>query len=141
MSIFPFINGDDGILETSTNTLPIYYEVAWDFVNDRAIFQDGNPKIVEKNEAIKVWVYKAIKTARYEHEIYSFNYGCEIGNLIGKGYVRGFIESEAIRYIEEALLINPYIKRINNLKVSIKDDKLFVDGNIETIYGNLIYKI
>ena len=63
------------------------------------------------------------------------------GSSYGKGYVRGFIESEAIRYIEEALLINPYIKRINNLKVSFKDDELFVDGNLETIYGNLIYKI
>ena len=141
MSIFPFISGDDGILETSINTLPIYYEVAWDFVNDRAIFQDGKPKIVEKNEAIKIWIYKAIKTLRYEYEIYSFNYGCEIENLIGKGYVRGFIESEAIRYIEEALLINPYIKRINNLKVNFKNDKLTIDSNIETIYGNLIYKI
>ena len=112
MSIFPFINGDDGLLEASSNNLPIYKECAWDFVNDRAIFIDGSPKVVEKNEAIKVWIYKAIKTARYEHEIYSWNYGSEISSLIGKGYVNGFIESETIRYIEEALLINPYIIKI-----------------------------
>ncbi len=58
MSIFPFINGDDGLLEASNNNLPLYKECAWDFVNDRAIFVDGSPKIVYGNEGIKVWIYK-----------------------------------------------------------------------------------
>ena len=29
--IFPFINGDDGLLEASSNNLPVYKECAWDF--------------------------------------------------------------------------------------------------------------
>ena len=87
--IFPFINGDDGILDNNYTDLPIYKECAWDFVNDKAIFVDGSPKIVYKNEAIKVWIYKAIKTNRYQHEIYSWDYGCEIESLIGKGFEVG----------------------------------------------------
>ena len=141
MSIFPFINGDDGILEASLENLPIYKECAWDFVNDRAIFIDGSPKIVEKNEAIKVWIYKAIKTARYEYEIYSFDYGCELNTLLGKGYVKGYIESEAIRYIEEALLINPYIVKIYNIDIGFNNDNLNIYADIETVYGNLKYSI
>ena len=50
MSIFPFINGDDGLLQASSNNFPLYKECAWDFVNDRAIFVDGSPKIVYGNE-------------------------------------------------------------------------------------------
>ena len=141
MSIFPFINGDDGLLEASSNNFPLYKECAWDFVNDKAIFVDGSPKIVYGNEGIKVWIYKAIKTARYNYEIYSFDYGCELSTLLGKGYIKGFIESEAKRYIEEAILINPYIVKIYNLSVEFIDDKLNVYGDIETIYGSLKYKV
>ena len=135
--IFPFINGDDGLLEASSNNLPVYKECAWDFVKDEAIFVDGSPKIVYKNEAIKVWVYKAIKTNRYQHEIYSWDYGCEIESLIGKGFEFGFIKSETQRYIEEALLINPYITKINKIDVEFNKDILTAYVDLETVYGRL----
>ena len=135
--IFPFINGDDGLLEASSNNLPVYKECAWDFVKNEAIFVDGSPKIVYKNEAIKVWVYKAIKTNRYQHEIYSWDYGCEIESLIGKGFEFGFIKSETQRYIEEALLINPYITKINKIDVEFNKDILTAYVDLETVYGRL----
>ena len=137
MSIFPFINGDDGFLEASNNNLPLYKECAWDFVNDRAIFVDGSPKIVYGNEGIKVWIYKAIKTNRYEFEIYTWDYGSEIESLIGKGFQIGFIKSETKRYIEEALSINPYITKINKIDVDFKTDVLTAYVDLETVYGRL----
>lgn len=137
MSIFPFINGDNGLLEASNNNLPIYEECAWDFINDRAIFVDGNPKIVQRNEAIKVWAYKAIKTNRYQYEIYSWDYGCEIENLIGKGFQIGFIKSETRRYIEEALKVNEYITKINKIDINFKNDTLTAYVDLETVYGRL----
>ena len=135
--IFPFINGDDGILDNNYTDLPIYKECAWDFINDKAIFEDGSPKIVYKNEAIKVWIYKAIKTNRYQHEIYSWDYGCEIESLIGKGFEIGFIKSETQRYIEEALLVNPYITKINKIDVEFNKDVLTAYVDLETVYGRL----
>ena len=135
--IFPFINGDDGILDNNYTDLPIYKECAWDFVNDKAIFVDGSLKIVYKNEAIKVWIYKAIKTNRYQHEIYSWDYGCEIESLIGKGFEVGFIKSETQRYIEEALLVNPYITKINKIDVEFSKDILTAYVDLETVYGRL----
>ena len=141
MSIFPFINGDDGILETAANNFPVYYEVAWDFVNDRAIFQDGNPKIVEKNEAISVWVYKALLTSRYEHSIYTWNYGSELMSLIGKAYTPQLTESEAKRYIIEALEVNPYILEINVINASFNNGALNADIKLLTIYGESEVKI
>ena len=138
--IFPFINGDngdDGLLEASSNNLPVYKECAWDFVKDEAVFVDGSPKIVYKNEAIKIWIYKAIKTNRYQYEIYSWDYGSEIESLIGKGFEIGFIKSETQRYIEEALLINPYITKINKIDVKFNKDVLTAYVDLETIYGKL----
>ena len=137
MSIFPFINGDDGLLEASSNNFPLYKECAWDFVNDKAIFVDGSPKIVYGNEGIKVWIYKAIKTNRYQHEIYTWDYGCEIESLIGKGFQIGFIKSETKRYIEEALIINPYITKINSITVDFNKDILTAHVDLETIYGRI----
>ena len=137
MSIFPFINGDDGLLEASNSNFPLYKECAWDFVNDRAIFVDGNPKIVYGNEGIKVWIYKAIKTNRYQHEIYTWDYGCEIESLIGKGFQIGFIKSETKRYIEEALVINPYITKINKINVDFNKDVLTAYIDLDTVYGRI----
>jgi hypothetical protein len=137
MSIFPFINGDNGLLESFSNNLPLYKECAWDFIKDEAIFIDGNPKIVQGNEALKVWIYKAIKTNRYQYEIYTWDYGCEIETLIGKGFQIGFIKSETKRYVEEALIINPYITKINKIKVDFNKDVLSVEVDLETIYGRV----
>ena len=137
MSIFPFINGDNGLLEVSSNNLPLYKECAWDFVNDRAIFVDGSPKILTGNEAIKVWIYKAIKTNRYQYEIYTWDYGCEIESLIGKGFQIGFIKSETKRYIEEALTVNPYITKINKINVYFNKDILTAEIDLDTVYGRI----
>ena len=135
--IFPFINGDDGIPNDSYTDLPVYKECAWDFVKDEAIFVDGSPKIVYKNEAIKVWIYKAIKTNRYEFDIYSWDYGCEIETLLGKGFNPNFVKSEVARYIQDTLLINPYIVSIKNIDVSFERDILKVYVDLETVYGRL----
>ena len=99
--IFPFINGDDGLLEASSNNLPVYKECAWDFVKDEAIFVDGSPKIVYKNEAIKVWILKTLLINRYEFEIFSWDYGSELISLIGKAYTPSLTKEEAKRYIKE----------------------------------------
>ena len=135
MSVFPFINGDDGLLEASSNNFPLYKECAWDFVNDRAIFIDGSPKIVEKNEAIKVWIYKALLTPRYQYSIYTWDYGSELMDLIGKAYTPQLTKSEAKRYIEEALKINPYILEVTVLDTSFNNGILGADIKLLTIYG------
>ncbi|HCQ5732530.1 TPA: DUF2634 domain-containing protein, partial [Clostridioides difficile] len=94
-------------------------------------------KIIEKKEALKVWIYKCIKTNRYEHEIYSWGYGTELAELIGQKYSKGLTESEASRYIKEALLVNPYILDVNVKNTKFTDDLLSVDIIINTIYGEV----
>lgn len=139
MSLFPFISPPE--IDIIYPEYPLYSECAWDFKTDRAIFNDGNPKIVFGNEAIKVWVYKAIKTVRYQHEIYSWDYGCEIESLIGRGFQLGFIAAETKRFIREALNVNPYITYINKIDVTFEGDTLRASVYLETIYGSLSVQV
>lgn len=136
-TIFPFIGVPADYQMQKTEELELFREVAWNFEKDEPILENGDFKIVEGNEAIKVWVYKCIKTNRYEHEVHSWNYGTELSELIGQKYSKGLTESEASRYIKEALLINPYILDVNVKDTKFTDDLLSVDIEISTIYGEV----
>ena len=133
MSLFPFVTYKEDIVKN--NSFPLYREVAWDFKRDIPILENGDFKIVEGNEAIKVWVYKALLVPRYNYSIYSWNYGSELMDLIGKAYTSQLTKSEAKRYIEEALKINPYILDVNVIDTDFKDSVLSADVKITTIYG------
>ena len=132
MSIFPFISYNEE--EKEVNILPTYYEVAWDYETDNIQIVNGNPVIVEGNEAIKVWCYKTLLTSRYDHYIYSWDHGSELQNLIGKPYSRDLTESEAKRYIEEALSMNPYITEVTINSCVFDGDSLNANITVNTIY-------
>ncbi|MCC0764937.1 DUF2634 domain-containing protein [Clostridioides sp. ES-S-0006-03] len=134
-TIFPFMGVPDDYTSPSNEELHIFKEFAWNFEKDEKIIENGDFKVVERNEAIKVWIYKTIKTDKYVHLIYTWDYGTDIKNLIGQKYTKGLTESEAKRYIQEALLINPYILEVNVTNTEFKDDNLSINLNIKTIYG------
>ncbi|UDN57253.1 DUF2634 domain-containing protein [Clostridioides sp. ES-S-0010-02] len=136
-AIFPFIGVPEDYILPKTEELPIFREVAWDFEKDEPILEKGDFKIIEKKEALKVWIYKCIKTNRYEHEIYSLEYGTELSELIGQKYTKGLTESEASRFIKEALLINPYILEVNVKSANFNRDILSANVKVSTIYGEV----
>lgn len=135
---FPFIG-----TKTATNptTLPMFYEYAWDFEEDCFINdENGNHILLSGNDALKVWIYKALRTERFNYLAYTWRYGVELHQFIGK--VMGVKErkSELKRYITECLMVNPYIKAID--KYEFVEDKRGRDVQINiyltTIYGELI---
>ena len=135
MNYFPFISPPID-LET-INEFPTYREIAWDFENNEPIIENGEFKIVEENEAVKVWVYLALMTNNKQYPIYSWDYGSEVKELIGKNYTKALVEAEAKRLIEECLLINPYILSVDVTSTSFKDSTLTCDIKITTIYGDM----
>ncbi|WP_246893365.1 DUF2634 domain-containing protein [Clostridioides difficile] len=136
-TIFPFIGVPEDYILPKTEELPIFREVAWDFEKDEPILEKGDFKIIEKKEALKVWIYKCIKTNRYEHEIYSLEYGTELSEIIGQKYTKGLTESEASRFIKEALLINPYILEVSVRSANFNRDILSANVKVSTIYGEV----
>lgn len=137
MSLFPFIDGVVDETVTVVEELPIPKEYGWNFEADEFLLVNGKMVIVEGNEAIKVWAYRALKTDRYRFMAFSWGYGNELESLIGSGFSKDAIMSEARRYIEEALSINPYIVRVDNLDVFFDGDELTVKFRLVTIYGEV----
>lgn len=138
MSILPAFNEIEiEVAESRKVELPVYKEIAWDFKENKPIIVDGNFKVVEKNEAVKTWIYKAIKTERFRYGIYSWDYGSEIESLINKGFTKDLIKSEVERFITEALSTNEYILSINYVDVNFNNDLLNVDISLSTIYGEV----
>ena len=141
MSLFPFISNNVDEVKVNNN-FPLYKEVAWGFEKDTPIIQNGDFKIVEGNDAIKVWIYKALLTPRYSYSIYSWDYGSELLDLIGKAYTPALTKEEAKRYIKETLLINPYIVEVDITDIGFKDSLLSAVVKIKTIYeGEVIVNV
>jgi len=134
MSLFPIIQPQ--IVETDI-TLPLYKEVKWDFEKNVPVFRNGSPVIVTGKEAVLVWAWKALHTPRFRHEIYTWDYGCEVESLIGQPFTEELKQSEAVRYVKECLMINPYITDVTNVAVSFADGKLSISCTIKTIYGEV----
>lgn len=128
---------DKAIQETTQEgeELLLCKEYAWDFDKNKFILENGKFKVVEGNEALKVWIWKALKTERYRHLAYSWNYGHELDSLVGKGLSNAALKLEVERYIKEALLINPYLKDIYNLNITIEGAKLDIAFTVSTVYG------
>ena len=135
MSYFPFISPPVEL--EASNEYPLYKEIAWDFEKNKPIIENGEFKIVEENEAIKVWVYLALLTNNKQYPIYSWDYGTEVKELVGKNYTKALIEAESKRLIEECLLINPYILEVEVVNTSFVDSALTCDIKITTIYGDM----
>lgn len=134
-SFIPTTLTDTTELQTSVD-LPIYKELAFDFETGQLKTQGGQYYYVEKNEALKIWIWFALFTSRFTHLAYSTNYGNEIKTLIGRYLAKQLLYSELKRMIEEALLCNPYITSLSNFQVEQKGSKVTCLFAVNTIYGN-----
>ena len=117
--------------------LPVFKELAFDFETGQLKTRGGQYYYVEKNEALKVWIYKALHASRFNYLAYSTNYGNEINTLIGRYLAKKLLYSELKRMIEEALLCNPYITSLTNFDVSQKGAEVKCTFEVNTIYGSV----
>lgn len=131
MSLFPFIDQED-IQEVRRPQEGIPCEFDYDFIHNKL-----KDNLVYGVDAIKVWIYKALLTKRYKYMIYSWDYGHEIEDLIGKHYNDDFISSEMKRFVEECLSINSYIVSIDDFKCKFEGKKLSCDFTVHTTLGEV----
>ena len=133
-SIFPsFVDEVKTIEQNKNNTLPVVKEIAIDFSTGNPIIKNGDFVIVEKNEAIKVWCYYALKIAKGRFLAFTSNYGSELEEkIIGKQY-NSDTYSKVKRIVEDCLLVNPYIKSIDNVQVEF-NDRLTIEIELTTVY-------
>ena len=133
----PFVSGIAASSAAEDTDLDTFTEYAWDFESNCFIFENGAHKIVAENEALKVWIYKTLKTERWRYRAYDNSYGGELEQFIGKSPNNADSALEVQRFIAECLSVNPYIQSIDS--VTFTNDVDILDFTIEltTVYGNL----
>ena len=136
-SEFPFIGA---IRDIVAGDLPLFQEYAWDFERDCFLYDvNGRHILLTGNPALEVWIYKALKTERFEYLAYSWQYGIELKPFIGK--VMGVQErySELRRVITECLMVNPYIKSIDSFSTTPENraELIRVHITLTTVYGEV----
>ncbi|MCK6077904.1 DUF2634 domain-containing protein [Paenibacillus silvae] len=89
---------------------------------------------LDGKEAVKQAVYKALCTRRYEHLIYSADYGMEWSweGIAG----RAMVESELERWIQEALLPDDRISEVSEFDFVHESDGVKVSFTVATDFGN-----
>ena len=86
-------------------------------------------------EAVKQAAFMILNTQRFKHVIFSWDYGTELGELIGKG--RAAVESDYKRIITEALTADERITNVSNFNITFIDKRsAAIEFNIDTIYGD-----
>lgn len=113
-------------------------EYAYDF--DRANFKrdkEGSTYLVYDKEALKIKIWKLFMTERYRYLVFDWDYGHELLTLIGKSYTPGYINSEAERFIKEAIFKNlgTYVKRLDDINIFFEEGTLYCDFTVVSIYG------
>jgi len=128
--MFPFDIEDAELdVEVEDDKEPSDYEI--DFETGKL-----TGRIITGLPAIKQWVMLVLGTDKYYYTQYSWDHGCELRDLIGKGFKQDYIESEVKRIITDALSMSNDIQGISNLEVSYEGDTLTVAFTIDTIYGS-----
>ena len=138
MAEYPFAN----IANVSSATeLPLFKEYAWNFEEEHFIYDDNsNHILLEGNEALKVWCYKALRTERFMYLAYTRNFGMEVYPFMAKVMSVGQRKSELKRIIIECLMINPYIVSVDSVTFdeTNRNENMEIHIVLTTVYGELV---
>lgn len=118
--------------ELADNTIETPREYGIDFTTGKL-----TGVIVEGLEAIKVWIWLALHVERYRFPIYSWQYGAELDQYIGKGYSQEYLEADVRETVEDCLSQNEHITGISDFFVELNGDKLSISFHVETDIGGM----
>lgn len=143
MAIFPkvmeavdSIDVEDSVLEKEG-----FCEYAYDFEQNQLKTRDGRHYYVYGNEAMKIWIYKAMITDRFRYSAYSDRFGTEIYTLIGEVISSKFKEAEIKRYITEAVMVHPFMVSINRIDIKKYKAGAYVDVYYTTVFSDEIVRV
>ena len=80
-------------------------------------------------------IYLLLSVERYQHGIYSRDYGAELRDLFGKPH--DYAASEGKRRITEALLRDSRIRGVDNFSFARDKNKLLIRFTADTIFGEI----
>ena len=132
MGVFPFLAAP----VAKPKSLPLLEEWAFDFEAGRLLVTDGQMRRVTGLDALKVWMYKALCTARGRFKAYSASFGSDLEDLVGGTYSPAAVRTEAHRMVTEALLVSPYIHAVSGVDAALEGGLLAIRCTVATAYGS-----
>ena len=102
------------------------------------ILENGENRVsgyVDGVEAVQQAIYLILSSERYKHIIYSWDYGVELLDLIGKPM--SYVTAELPRRIEEALIQDNRISGVTDFTFTKKRNTLLTTFTVVTKVGNI----
>ena len=125
--------------ETQETDLPLFKEMAIDFETGEPIIKNNEIVTLEGSEALKVWIWRALKTERYKYKVYSNNYGNELKEQLGTIYDKTIKDAILENEIRECLGVNPYITRLHSFSIETPEGMQhpYIYFSVDTVYGTI----
>ncbi len=120
----------DSLTEEEAQDEPILREYGIDFETGKL-----NGKIVEGKDALRVWIYFALKIARYRYRMFTWDYGNEFEDLIGTAYSIDYRLSEIERMTRECLTAHPNIQGISDFEAEFSGSTLKIRFTVDSDFG------
>ena len=116
--------------------LPLFREWAVDWENRSFALRNGQPYLVSGDEALKIWVTKALRpeSKRFIYTAWSTDYGNELASLLGGCVDQGILESQVRQYVRDALLASPYIREVDGFSFSKAGSRVEARFTVHTVY-------
>lgn len=128
--------------ESRSGTPPLLEEWAFDFDTMQfKVDENGLPYLVQRNEALKIWLYLAVTTEKARWRANSRGYGAEIERMIGMPVTMAIKSSELKRTIREAVEACPYVKRVNRVEALLEDGVVVVSVDVCSVYDNEVVSV
>lgn len=86
-------------------------------------------------EAMKQAIYCILNTERFEHLIYSWNYGIESNHLIGESTT--FVIPEIERVVTEALMQDTRITEVTDFQFEVNKNQVIAKFAVITVVGEI----
>jgi len=90
---------------------------------------------IDAIEALKQAIFLILSIERYDHIIYSWNYGVELNDLFGKPIP--FVLPEIKRRVTEALVQDDRIDSVDTFKFEVNKGKVLATFTVHSIYGEI----
>ena len=82
-----------------------------------------------------------MQTERFRYGAYYDDYGLDLERFVGKVANDEINANELYNAVKEALLVNPYILAVNDIKIKQENKKIILNLEIITVYGKSTQKI
>ncbi|CAL7916399.1 DUF2634 domain-containing protein [Fusobacterium necrophorum] len=121
----------------SGTELPLFCEYAIDFESGQPLYENEDIVTLIGNEALKVWIFRALKTERNRYAIHSEYYGSDLREHIGTIYNEYIKQVLMQEQIKDCLLVNPYLANVYNFSFEKQENDVKITFSVDTVYGTL----